>query len=171
MEELARSARNKDIGVVAIRDSGKCIGSFDTSSTQTCAIETNANDGVSAEILGQSTERRCLPINHRNRVTLLNQRGGKTRPDSAASNNDDVHFAPPPGVRVDTGADPMTAPRERKDEPTSVHIHVIKVGAPFPRDYDFSHTPPQRHRQPRPVLSSLSNAHGFARETPCRCNR
>jgi len=140
VEELTRGARNKDVGVVAIRDSGKSISSFDTSSTKTGAIETNTNDGVSAEILGQSTERRCLSVDHRNRVTLLNQRGGKTRPDSAASNNDDVHFAPPPGVRVDTGSDPMTAPREPKDEPTSVHFPVINVRPPFLRIYDFSHT-------------------------------
>jgi hypothetical protein len=140
VKELTRSACDKNIGVVAICYSGECISPFDTSSTKTCAIETHANDGVSAEILRQSTERRCLSIDHRNRVTLLNQRGGKTRPDSAASNNDDVHFAPPPGIPVDTVVDPMTAPRGRKEELASVHIHVREIRVQSRGIYDFSHT-------------------------------
>jgi len=124
MEELASSAGDEDVGIVTIGNSGKCISSLDASSTKTCAIETDTNDGVSAEVFGQTTERRCLSVDHRNGVTLFNQCGGESRTDSAASNNDDVHFAPPPGVPVDTINDPMTAPRERKDETAPVHMRV-----------------------------------------------
>jgi hypothetical protein len=122
MKELSSGACNQDVGVVAIGNSGKCISSFNTGSTKTCAIEANTNDGVSAEVFWQSTECRCLSVDHRNGVTLFDQCGGEARTDSAASNNDDVHFAPPPGIPVDTAADPMTAQRQPKDETTPVHI-------------------------------------------------
>jgi hypothetical protein len=122
MKELSGSACNQDVGVVAIGNSGKCISSFNTGSTKTCAIEADANDGVSAEVFWQSTECRCLSVDHRNGVTLFDQCGGEARTDSAASNNDDVHFAPPPGIPVDTALDPTTAQRQPKDEPTPVHI-------------------------------------------------
>jgi hypothetical protein len=124
VEELASGACNKDVGVVAIGNSGKCISSFDSGSTKSCAIEPDTNDGVSTEVFGQTTERRCLSVDHRNGVTLFNQCGGESRTDSAASNNDDVHFAPPPGVPVDTVIDPMTERRERKDETAPVHMRV-----------------------------------------------
>jgi hypothetical protein len=122
VKELSSGACNQDVGVVTIGNSGKRISSFDASSTQTCAIEADTNDGVSAEVFWQPTERRCLSVDHRNGVTLFDQCGRETRTDSAASNNDDVHFAPPPGVPVDTALDPMTAQRQPKDETTRVHI-------------------------------------------------
>jgi hypothetical protein len=122
MKELSGGACNQDVGVVAVGNSGKCISSFNTGSTKTCAIEANTNDGVSAEVFWQSTECRCLSVDHRNGVTLFDQCGGKARTDSAASNNDDVHFAPPPGTPVDTDHDPMTAQRQPKDETAPVHI-------------------------------------------------
>jgi hypothetical protein len=122
MKELSGGTRDEDVGVVAIRNSGKRISSFDASSTKTCAIEADTNDGVSTEVFWQPTERRCLSVDHRNGVTLFDQCGRETRTDSAASNNDDVHFAPPPGVPVDTALDPMTAHRQPKDETTRVHI-------------------------------------------------
>jgi hypothetical protein len=122
VKELSGGTRNEDVGVVAIGNSGKRISSFDASSTKTCAIEADTNDGVSAEVFRQPTECRCLPVDHRNGVTLFDQCGGEARTDSAASNNDDVHFAPPPGIPVDTAIDPTTAQRQPKDEPTPVHI-------------------------------------------------
>jgi hypothetical protein len=122
VKELSGGTRDEDVGVVAIRYSGERISSFDTSSTKTCAIEADTNDGVSAEVFRQPTERRCLSVDHRNGVTLFDQCGGEARTDSAASNNDDVHFAPPPGVPVDTADDPTTAQRQPKDETTPVHI-------------------------------------------------
>jgi hypothetical protein len=122
MKELSGGTRNENVGIVAIGNRRKRISSFDTSSTKTCAIEADANDGVSAEVFWQPTERRCLSVDHRNGVTLFDQCGRETRTDSAASNNDDVHFAPPPGVPVDTALDPMTAQRQPKDETTRVHI-------------------------------------------------
>jgi hypothetical protein len=54
-------------------------------------------------------------------MTLFDQCGGEARTNSAASNNDDVHFAPPPDVPVDILFDPMTAQQQLKDEPTPVH--------------------------------------------------
>jgi hypothetical protein len=118
MKKLSGGTRNEDIGVVTIGNSGKRIGSFDASSTKTCAIEADTNDRVSAEVFWQSTECRCLSVDHRNSVTLFDQCGGEARTNSAASNNDDVHFAPPPDVPVDTAPDPMTAQQQPKDEPT-----------------------------------------------------
>jgi hypothetical protein len=122
MKKLSGGTRNEDIGVVAIGNSGKRVSSFDSSSTKTCAIEADTNDGVSAEVFGKPTERRCLSVDYRNGVTLFDQCGGEARTNSATSNNNDVHFAPPPGVPVDTALDPMTAQRQPKDETTSVHV-------------------------------------------------
>jgi hypothetical protein len=124
MEELAGGAGDEDVGIVTIGNSGKGVSSLDASSTKACAIETDTNDGVPAEVFGQTSERRCLSVDHRNGVTLFNQCGGESGTDSAASNNDDVHFAPPPGVRVDTVNDPMTERRVRKDETAPVHMGV-----------------------------------------------
>jgi hypothetical protein len=122
MKELSGGTRNENVGIVAIGNRRKRISSFDTSSTKTCAIEADANDGVSDEVFWQPTKRRCLSVDHRNGVTLFDQCGGETRTDSSASNNDDVHFAPPPGIPVDTFNDPTTAQRQPKDEPTPVRI-------------------------------------------------
>jgi hypothetical protein len=122
MKELSGGTRNENVGIVAIGNRRKRISSFDTSSTKTCAIEADANDGVSAEVFWQPTKRRCLSVDHRNGVTLFDQCGGETRTDSSASNNDDVHFTPPPDVPVDTDFDPMTAQQHLKDKPTPGHM-------------------------------------------------
>jgi len=169
MKKLSGGTRYENVGVVAIGNCGKRISSFDTSSTKTCAIETDTNDGVSAEVFGKPTERRCLSVDYRNGVTLFDQCGGEARTNSAASNNDDVHFAPPPGISVDTALDPMTTQRQLKDEPTPVHIRFTlrkRNDSPtriFPSHVYRSLGPSERRR-----LSSLIIDHGFSRETPCR---
>jgi hypothetical protein len=64
MEELAGGAGNQNVGVIAIGDCGECIGSLDACGTKSRAVKTDTNNGVTAEVLGKSTKRRRLSIDH-----------------------------------------------------------------------------------------------------------
>ncbi len=55
-EELPGCTRDEDVGVVTIGDSGECISSFDTSSDERVAVKANSHEGLTGEILRQTTE-------------------------------------------------------------------------------------------------------------------
>jgi len=169
VEKLSGCTGDENIGVVAVRDRRKSIGTFDTSSTQSSAIESDAHDGVATEVLGQTTERCYLPVNNRNSVALFQQCDSETGTDSTASNDNDVHFSPPPGVLVDTESDPMATPQELKDDIGQFTFVSRKETAKIDRDPKTPATPAfDTKRLTRALLSSLSHIHGASREIPCR---
>ena len=126
VEELSSGTGDEDVGVVAVGHRSEGIGALDARGTQTRAIETDADDGVAAEVLRETTERCRLAIDHRHGVSLFDQCGGETGTDSTASDDDDVHFAPPPGVRMDTAIDPMTERWTPKTDRDPVQMGVME---------------------------------------------
>jgi len=135
VEELAGCTCDEDVGVVAVGHRSEGIGPFDARGAQTRAIETDADDGVATEVLRQTTERCRLAVDHRHGVSLFDQCGGETGTDSTASDDHDVHFAPPPGVPMDTVVDPMTVRRAPKDEPIPVQMGVMEHPGPMTPDH------------------------------------
>ena len=68
---------------------------FDAGLAQTGLIEPDALDLLAREPVGEPAEGLRFPIDHGDRVALLLERRGQARPDSPASDDNDVHHTPP----------------------------------------------------------------------------
>ncbi len=94
-----RDARGDDVGVVAARDGGECLGTLDAGLHEHLAVIALTDHLLAPEVGAQPAERLPAAVDHRDFVAEPVQPSGKGRSDPPTSHDHDVHRTALPGSR------------------------------------------------------------------------
>ena len=90
---LACDAGAEDVGVVAAGDRRERAGLVDAGDREVVAVEAEADDGLAAEVVGQTAERARVLVDDGHGVVRLFECAGQLAAHPAAADDDDVHLA------------------------------------------------------------------------------